>query len=168
MIEPRRGHGAMANPLSATTTPACHPGARPPAGGWIDSASRPLIDTIHAITEFEFHISPAASFVASPDRARNPWDGLKYSSGAALVIAEAPGAIYGLGHVGDMPAAPKPDLIAEDPKPGRESAAHGALGDDAAPVAAQVRNGRLLDHVGFRADSNLQRRVVEVLRGPAL
>ena len=45
----------------ATTTPARQPGARPPCGGWIDSASIPLRAITHAITEFEFHISPVPS-----------------------------------------------------------------------------------------------------------
>ena len=47
--------------LLATTTPARQPGARPPRGGWIDSASIPLRAITHAITEFEFHISPVPS-----------------------------------------------------------------------------------------------------------
>ena len=37
------------------------PGARPPAGGWIESASIPLRAITQAITEFEFHISPVPS-----------------------------------------------------------------------------------------------------------
>jgi hypothetical protein len=47
--------------LRATSSPACHPGARPPAGGRMDSASIPLLAITHAITEFEFHISPVPS-----------------------------------------------------------------------------------------------------------
>jgi hypothetical protein len=47
--------------LRATTTPARQPGARPPCGGLIDSASIPLRAITHAITEFEFHISPVPS-----------------------------------------------------------------------------------------------------------
>jgi hypothetical protein len=47
--------------LRATSSPACHPGARPRAGGRIDSASIPLLAITHAITEFEFHISPVPS-----------------------------------------------------------------------------------------------------------
>jgi hypothetical protein len=47
--------------LRATATPARHPGAFPPRGGRIESASRPLLVTIHEITEFEFHISPVES-----------------------------------------------------------------------------------------------------------
>jgi hypothetical protein len=47
--------------LCATTRPACHPGARPRLGGRIDSASSALRAITQAITEFEFHISPAPS-----------------------------------------------------------------------------------------------------------
>jgi hypothetical protein len=43
----------------ATTSPARQPGARPPAGTWIDSASRPLLAISHEMNELEFHISPA-------------------------------------------------------------------------------------------------------------
>ena len=45
----------------ATTMPAAHPGARPPAGGKIGSTSRPLAVTSHDTTEFEFHMSPVPS-----------------------------------------------------------------------------------------------------------
>ena len=63
---PGRGapHGVVAACsvcLRATTTPACQPGARPPRGGRIASTSIPLLAITHAITAFEFHISPAAS-----------------------------------------------------------------------------------------------------------
>jgi hypothetical protein len=42
--------------------PATHPGARPPAGGWIVSVGRPLRASSHEITEFGFHISPVQSW----------------------------------------------------------------------------------------------------------
>lgn len=42
----------------ALAMPAFHPGARPPCGGSIVSTDIPLRVTSHAITEFEFHISP--------------------------------------------------------------------------------------------------------------
>ena len=54
------GHGG-GSCLRATSIPACQPGARPAAGGRIDSASIPLLAITHAITEFEFHISPVPS-----------------------------------------------------------------------------------------------------------
>ena len=52
---------SSASALFPTTTPARQPGARPPCGGWIDLASIPLRAITHAITEFEFHISPVSS-----------------------------------------------------------------------------------------------------------
>jgi hypothetical protein len=45
----------------AVTRPACHPGARPPAGGRIASVGRPLWASSQAITELESHISPVPS-----------------------------------------------------------------------------------------------------------
>jgi hypothetical protein len=45
----------------ATRRPAFQPGARPPIGGTIASASRPARATSQATIEFEFHISPACN-----------------------------------------------------------------------------------------------------------
>ena len=45
----------------ATTRPASQPGARPHSGSRIRSAGRRTIASSQAITEFEFHISPARS-----------------------------------------------------------------------------------------------------------
>ena len=60
-VRVRGGRVPRRRVLRATTTPARQPGARPPCGGWIDSASIPLRAITHAITEFEFHISPVPS-----------------------------------------------------------------------------------------------------------
>ena len=43
----------------ATTSPASHPGARPPTGGRTDSTWSPLRAISQEINELEFHISPA-------------------------------------------------------------------------------------------------------------
>ena len=58
-----RGMASLAYGVArrAVTMPADHPGARPPAGGRIDSTSRPLAVTSHDTTEFEFHMSPVPS-----------------------------------------------------------------------------------------------------------
>jgi hypothetical protein len=56
----------------ATTSPARQPGARPPGGAWIDSASRLQLAISHEITEFEFHISPAPSS-SRPQTAVGTW-----------------------------------------------------------------------------------------------
>ena len=63
---PRRGHSTeraapTARRRHATFSPASQPGARPPAGGRIEAVSIPLRASTHAITEFEFHISPVCS-----------------------------------------------------------------------------------------------------------
>jgi exonuclease VII small subunit len=46
----------------AATAPAFQPGARPPAGGWIDSTVRPLAPRSQDVTELQHHISPASSW----------------------------------------------------------------------------------------------------------
>ena len=56
-----RGWPSRACWRCAMTMPACHPGARPPCGGWIDSTASPLRAISQEIREFEFHISPAPS-----------------------------------------------------------------------------------------------------------
>lgn len=48
-------------PERAASTPAFQPGARPPAGGFIESTSSPVRAINHEIIEFEFHISPVLS-----------------------------------------------------------------------------------------------------------
>ena len=58
---PNQRRGGTRGGRRATTTPDLQPGARPPAGGRTASASRPLDSISHEISEFEFHISPAAS-----------------------------------------------------------------------------------------------------------
>ncbi|HEY5188081.1 MAG TPA: hypothetical protein VII87_03525 [Solirubrobacteraceae bacterium] len=47
--------------MRATTHPALQPGARPPGGGEIVSAAIPAAASSQAVTELEFHISPAPS-----------------------------------------------------------------------------------------------------------
>src|ERR1019366_925655 len=54
-----RADGPLTRP--ATLTAAFQPGARPPAGERRPSVSTPLRASTQAMTEFEFHISPAPS-----------------------------------------------------------------------------------------------------------
>ena len=131
--------------LRATTSPACQPGARPPAGGRIDSASIPLRAITHAITEFEFHISP----VPSSSRPQTGVGTCATSSStrrarcfvARSAAADCPRPRRRPGCV----RRAKTDLVAEDPKSARPATADGAFGDDAPLLAAQVRDRRLLD-----------------------
>jgi len=68
----RRAGSGSVSWRRATTSPARQPGARPPAGGWIDSAERPQRAINQAIIELEFHISPAASS-SRPQTAVGTW-----------------------------------------------------------------------------------------------
>src|SRR5437588_12955397 len=61
-----------------------------------------------------------------------------------------------------MSVGPKTDLVAEDPRSACPVTADGAFGDDASPLAAQVRDRRLLDDERPLWDSDLERGVVEV------
>ena len=54
----RRPSQVAASASWAITTPACHPGARPPAGGLIVERSMPPRVRAQDTTELEFHISP--------------------------------------------------------------------------------------------------------------
>jgi EAL domain len=51
--------GTVARERRATSRPEDQPGPRPRAGGLTPSVGRPAVAISHAITEFEFHISPA-------------------------------------------------------------------------------------------------------------
>ena len=61
----------------ATTSPADHPGARPPTGGATVPTACPLLTSSQEIREFEFHIS-GIQFVASPGNARKGGDQLQH------------------------------------------------------------------------------------------
>jgi hypothetical protein len=62
--------------------------------------------------------------------------------------------------------APKPDLVAEDPKPAGPATAHCASGDDAPLLTAQIGDRGLLDDVGRLWNFDLERGVVELASRP--
>jgi hypothetical protein len=67
-----------------------------------------------------------------------------------------------------MPVLPKPDLVSEDPKSTGPATAHGTYRDDAAQLAAQIWDRRLLDDEGRPWDVDLECGVEEVSRRTAL
>ena len=89
-------------------------------------------------------------------------DQLEHPPRTIFVVAQSSWALYGLGHVGNVSVGPKTDLVAEDPKSACPVTADGAFGDDASPLAAQVRDRRLLDDERPLWDSDFERGVVEV------
>jgi hypothetical protein len=84
-------------------------------------------------------------------------DHVEYAACACFVGGQSPRAVHGLRDVGDMPATPEADLVAEDPKSARPAAADGTPGDDAPLTTAEVGDWGLLDHVGPLRDVDLER-----------
>jgi hypothetical protein len=110
----------------------------------------------------------SAELITTPDGRRDARNLVEHAPSALLLAGEPPRAVDGLGDVRDVAAAPEPDLVAEDPKAPRPASADGALGDDAALLAAPVVNRRLLDHERSLRNFDLKRGVVEVARWPPL
>src|SRR4051812_24202180 len=102
--------------------------------------------------------------IASPDGGRDLRDYVEYATSAILVGGQSPRTLYGFGDVRNMSAAPKPDLVAKDPKSARPPAADRALGHDAPVPAAPVVDRRLLDDVRRPRKLHLKRGVVEITR----
>ena len=138
---PRPRPGAVQLARRATTSPARQPGARPPAGGWIDSVGMPLRAISHAMIEFEFHISPAASS-SRPQTASAPAVPDRAPSGKLRIVRQTPWALDCLvrrpGSLRLASAEPR----SEDPEASCPAAADGALGHDAA-LQAPYRRARV-------------------------
>jgi hypothetical protein len=117
------------------------------------------------ISEFEFHISPAASS-SRPQTGGCPGHQLEQPSRAVEIVAEAMRTLDRLADVRDHAVAPASDLVTEEAEPARRVRPDGTLGDDATlgPVAGAERC--LLDHEASLRDANLERGVEEVAGGP--
>jgi hypothetical protein len=76
---------------------------------------------------------------------------------AVFIRAQPPGAVNRLGHVRDVSAEPETDLVAEDPEAAGPASSDRAAGDDTALATAEVRDRRLLDHIGPVGDHDLER-----------
>jgi hypothetical protein len=122
--------------------------------------SIPLRAITHAVTEFEFHISP----VPSSSRPQTGVGTCATTSSTILVGGQSLRTLYGFGNVRNISAAPKPDLVAEDPKSACPPTADRALGHDAPVLAAPVVDRRLLDDVLRPWKLHLERGVVEITR----
>jgi hypothetical protein len=85
-----------------------------------------------------------------------------------FVFAQSHRALHSLGDIGNVAVAPDADLIPEDPQSASATAADRTFGHNAASVAAEARDGRLLDDEGLASCMDLKGRVVEVARWPSL
>src|SRR3954469_16630639 len=85
--------------------------------------------------------------IASPDGSRDLRDDVEHATSTTLVGGQSLRTLYGFGDVRNISAAPKPDLVAEDPKSAGPPTANGAVGHDAPVLAAPVVDRRLLDDV---------------------
>ena len=151
----------------ATTTPARHPGARPPFGGRIDSASRPQRVISHEITEFEFHISPAPSS-ARPQTGVGAEGTSSRTRRASSESCEPSRALDSLGDIGNDAAGPAADLVPKDPEaPGQLSADRPLA---TTPRSSPSPRGTGADSITNRSSGapDHERRVVEVARRATL
>src|SRR4051794_9984338 len=102
--------------------------------------------------------------IASPDGSRDLRDDVEHATSTVLVGGQSLRTVYGFGDVRNIPAAPEPDLVAEDPKSACPATADRALGHDAPVLAAPVVDRRLLDDVRRPLKRHLEGGVVEITR----
>src|SRR3954463_7323188 len=102
--------------------------------------------------------------IASPDGSRDLRDYVEHAASTVLVGGQSARTVYGFGDVRNMSSAPKPDLVAKDPKSACPPTADRALGHDAPVLAAPVVDRRLLDDVRRPRKLHLERGVVEITR----
>jgi hypothetical protein len=126
--------------------------------------SRPARATSHAITEFEFHISPARN--SSRPHTGVGTDGTSAEQSTCLlgVVAQASWTLDRLGDIRDDAIAPAAQLVAEVSEASRPAASDRAFGDDATLLAVAVGDWRLLDHEAALRHAHLKRRVVKLAR----
>ena len=144
----------------ATVTPALQPGARPPAGGRRDPASRPARSTSHAITEFEFDV-PRRRARRGPRRASARAASGRESGARSRARSSESGAVDLLPRRPDHAVAPAAELVAKQPRAaGRPSADRTA---ETAPRRPRRRaDGRRLDHEPAVERADDESRVAQV------
>ena len=124
----------------ATTMPAFHPGARPPAGGWIASIARPLRTSSHETIELEFHISPAPSSSRPQTSVGRSGTRVPQPLSDTWIFGQPVRTFHGLGDVGDGAVAPPPNLVAEDPRVPDPARTHRPFDNDS-PLCRRVSSG---------------------------
>jgi len=72
------------------------------------------------------------------------------------------GAVDSLGDVRNVSVAPKADLVAEDPESAGPASSDGTFGNDAALLAAEVWDRRLLDDERPLWNLDLERGVIKL------
>src|SRR3954452_882800 len=102
--------------------------------------------------------------IASPDGSRDVRDYVEHATSTILVGGQSLRTLYRFGDVRNTSAAPKPDLVAKDPKSACPPTADRALGHDASVLSAPVVDRRLLDDVRRPGKRHLERGVVEITR----
>ena len=149
--------------LRATSIPACQPGARPPSGGSRRSAGTPAAAITQAMTEFEFHISPAWSSSRPHTGVARPATRSSTRRASRRIGGEPARPADRLAEVGDRPPAPAADLVAEDAQAREPAAADRAGGHHAAARLVGVRRGCELDGIALAVQLDHERGVVEVV-----
>ena len=153
----------------ATTSPAAHPGARPPRGGWRCGTAGVMTAAGEQPRRQRVGVPhlPGALLIAPPGRARKRRHELEQSAGGGFVGAHPARAVDGRGEVRDRPVAPAPDLVAEPSGAAKDRQADAPFADDS-PVGMGRRPHRgHLDGEGGSVRVHHQGGVVEVRRWPA-
>ena len=117
------------------------------------------------MNEFEFHISPAASWSRPQTSAGT--DGARSSTRRARrgSVVSSCGLSTASAMSGMTPLRPAAQLIAEDSQAPGPLAADGTSGDDTAFGSVVVRDRRLFDHEASLRHTYLERGVIEVAGG---
>jgi len=84
------------------------------------------------------------------------------------IAAEPSGSVNGVAKIGNRPATPAANLIAENAQPAGVAAPDGAGGDNAAVRAVSVRRRGDLDRVAIAVELDDERRVIKVASSPML
>ena len=98
------------------------PGRGRRAAGRTASMSTPARVSSHEVTEFEFHMSPRASSWRPHTAVGTEGVSVEQPPRPVGVVDHPHRAVDRGGRIGDRPAGPAPDLVAEDPEPPEQPA----------------------------------------------
>ncbi len=98
--------------------------------------------------------------IATPYGGWNLCNEVKHAPCARLVFTQSHRAFNSLGDIRNVAVVPETDLVSEDPESPGPTTANCAFGYNATIVAAEVRDGRLLDDESLASYVELKGRVI--------